>query len=55
MYSVYVETILQHGDKTIWEPWSTMLQPSPRYNYARYNEGRLYIEKPHVPGQHQPS
>ena len=26
------------------EPRSTALYPNPRYNEARYNEGRLYID-----------
>ena len=26
-----------------WEPRSTALYPNPRYNEARYKEGRLYI------------
>ena len=34
------------------EPRSTALYPIPRYNEARYKEGRLYIDVYHITRSH---
>ena len=40
---VHTEQWIHNFGLTPWEPRSTALYPNPRYNEARYNEGRLYF------------